>query len=47
MNHEFVNNRRSQLPITMAGIIHGWMWNGSSLSKYAYTVSPLAKRLLP
>jgi hypothetical protein len=43
MNHEFVNNRRSQLPIAMAGIVHTVFWVGISLFKSAYTVSQLAK----
>jgi hypothetical protein len=43
MNHELVNNRRSQLPIAMAGIVHTEVGAGISLSKSAYTVSQLAK----
>jgi hypothetical protein len=43
MNHEFVNNRRSQLPIAMAGLVHTAVDVRISLSKSAYTVSPLVK----
>ncbi|WP_264373568.1 hypothetical protein [Paenibacillus psychroresistens] len=43
MNHELVNNRISQLPIAMAGIVHVFMGKWSSLSNKAYTVSPFAK----
>lgn len=47
MNREFVNNRVSQLPIAMAGIVHAFACNGRSLSKFAHTVSQLTKRHLP
>ncbi|MBA2942982.1 hypothetical protein HZF08_32470 [Paenibacillus sp. CGMCC 1.16610] len=47
MNREFVNNRVSQLPIAMAGIVHAFACNGRSLSKYAHTASQLTKRHLP
>jgi hypothetical protein len=43
MNHEFVNNRISQLPIAMAGIVHAFIGNRSSLSMNVYTASPFAK----
>ncbi|MBP1966300.1 hypothetical protein [Paenibacillus aceris] len=47
MNREFVNNRVSQLPIAMAGIVHAAAHNGRSLSKYDHMVSQLTKRHLP
>jgi hypothetical protein len=47
MNHEFVNNRISQLPIAMAGIVHAETVYATSLSIYTYTDSQHAKRLLP
>ncbi|WP_202556434.1 hypothetical protein [Paenibacillus silvestris] len=47
MNRELVNNRVSQLPIAMAGIVHAAADNGRSLSKYAHTASQLTKRHLP
>jgi hypothetical protein len=43
MNHELVNNRISQLPIAMAGIVHTFVVKGRSLSMNVYTVSPFAK----
>jgi hypothetical protein len=43
MNHELVNNRISQLPIAMAGIVHAFISNGSSLSMNVYMASPFAK----
>ncbi|WP_187274426.1 hypothetical protein [Paenibacillus sp. N3.4] len=47
MNREFVNNRVSQLPIAMAGIVHAYAKDARSLSIYAYTVTQLTKRRLP
>ncbi|UKS25261.1 hypothetical protein LOZ80_27225 [Paenibacillus sp. HWE-109] len=47
MNREFVNNRVSQLPIAMAGIVHAAFKDGRSLSNYAHTVLQLTKRHLP
>jgi hypothetical protein len=43
MNHELVNNRISQLPIAMAGIVHVFILNRSSLSMNDYMASPFAK----
>ncbi|MFS0859814.1 MULTISPECIES: hypothetical protein [Paenibacillus] len=37
MNHEMLNNRISQLPIAMAGIVHTFLTNGRSLSNFEYT----------
>jgi hypothetical protein len=37
MNHEMVNNRISQLPIAMAGIVHAFSVNGRSLFIFTYT----------
>ncbi|MBR2565359.1 MULTISPECIES: hypothetical protein [Paenibacillus] len=37
MNHEMLNNRISQLPIAMAGIVHTFSNNGRSLSNFEYT----------
>lgn len=47
MNAEKVNDRVSQLPIAMAGIVHTFGPNGISLSKCAHTVTPLTQRRLP
>ncbi|MBW7453465.1 hypothetical protein [Paenibacillus sepulcri] len=47
MNHEMVNNRISQLPIAMAGIVHAFSANGISLSNEDYTFEPFARRRLP
>ncbi|CAG7611099.1 hypothetical protein PAESOLCIP111_01332 [Paenibacillus solanacearum] len=47
MNQELVNSRVSQLPIAMAGIVHGFAKDGRSLSIDNHTHSPLAKRFLP
>ncbi|WP_186786010.1 RAxF-45 family protein [Paenibacillus agilis] len=47
MNHEMVNNRISQLPMAMAGIVHVFSANGISLSKFDYTFEPFARRRLP
>lgn len=47
MNHELVNNRISQLPIAMAGIVHVFLGNGRSLSRNEYTVTQFAKWRLP
>ncbi|WP_238191096.1 hypothetical protein [Paenibacillus sp. L3-i20] len=46
MNHEMVNNRISQLPIAMAGIVHTFFSNGTSLSTNTYTFQPFARRRL-
>jgi len=37
VNHEMLNNRISQLPIAMAGIVHTFSNNGRSLSNFEYT----------
>ncbi|MGG4141823.1 RAxF-45 family protein [Paenibacillus algorifonticola] len=47
MNHEWVNNRISQLPIAMAGIVHAFSANGISLSIFNDTDIPFARRRLP
>lgn len=47
MNREFVNNRVSQLPIAMAGIVHAEVKDARGLSTYAHTVNQLTKRRLP
>lgn len=47
MNHEMANNRISQLPIAMAGIVHTFSANGISLSNYNNTFEPFARRRLP
>ncbi|WP_338555723.1 RAxF-45 family protein [Paenibacillus sp. KS-LC4] len=47
MNHEWVNNRISQLPIAMAGIMHAFSANGISLSIFNHTDIPFARRRLP
>ncbi|WP_261302831.1 hypothetical protein [Paenibacillus andongensis] len=47
MNREFVNNRVSQLPIAMAGIVHAAFKDARSLSIYAHTELQLTKRHLP
>ncbi|MGO4272256.1 hypothetical protein AB4Z22_20850 [Paenibacillus sp. TAF58] len=47
MNREFVNNRVSQLPIAMAGIVHAAVKDARSLSIYAHTELQLTKRHLP
>lgn len=47
MNREVVNNRVSQLPIAMAGIVHAAVKDARSLSIYAHTELQLTKRHLP
>ncbi|WP_167357211.1 hypothetical protein [Paenibacillus pectinilyticus] len=47
MNREFVNNRVSQLPIAMAGIVHAEIKDARGLSIYAHTFVQLTKRRLP
>ena len=47
MNREFVNNRVSQLPIAMAGIVHAAVKDARGLSIDAQTVLQLTKRHLP
>ncbi|WP_170973212.1 RAxF-45 family protein [Paenibacillus polymyxa] len=47
MNHEMLNNRISQLPIAMAGIVHAFSYNGRSLSNFNHTVVNIARRRLP
>lgn len=47
MNHELANNRISQLPMAMAGIVHVLAADGRSLSKFEHTVSPFAINVLP
>ncbi|WP_433939060.1 RAxF-45 family protein [Paenibacillus lautus] len=43
MNIEMVNNRISQLPIAMAGIVHAFLNNGRGLSNFndtsCYTIA--------
>ncbi|WP_217597647.1 hypothetical protein [Cohnella sp. GbtcB17] len=39
MNREFVNNQVSRLPIAMAGIVHGFRQDGSSLPFLNHTIS--------
>ncbi|MBC8079225.1 MAG: hypothetical protein H7X86_02695 [Gorillibacterium sp.] len=46
MNLEFANDRISQLPIAMAGIVHTIKVYGRGLSIFDHTVSPFEKRLL-
>ncbi|MCL6456895.1 MAG: hypothetical protein K6T85_02705 [Gorillibacterium sp.] len=46
MNFEFVNDRISQLPIAMAGIVHTDLVYGRGLSIFTQSVSPFEKRLL-
>ncbi|MCD9022152.1 hypothetical protein [Cohnella silvisoli] len=47
MNRELVNNQVSRLPIAMAGIVHGFVNGGRSLSIYAHRLYPFTRRLLP
>ncbi|MFD0586553.1 RAxF-45 family protein [Paenibacillus sp. GCM10027627] len=47
MNHEWVNNPISRLPMAMAGITHTFFANGISLSIFDYTFQPFARRRLP
>ncbi|WP_182914193.1 hypothetical protein [Paenibacillus sp. 1011MAR3C5] len=47
MNLEMVNNRISQLPVAMSGIVHAVTVDGSSLSNFNYTIIPFARRRLP
>jgi hypothetical protein len=47
MNQELVNNRISQLPIAMAGIVHDFTRYARGLSIYPQSVSQFAKRHLP
>jgi len=47
MNIELVNNRISQLPLALAGIVHESGNNGISLSIEQHTVTQLVKRFLP
>ncbi|CAG7648674.1 hypothetical protein PAECIP111802_04286 [Paenibacillus allorhizosphaerae] len=47
MNRELVNNRVSQLPIAMAGIVHGFAEDARGLSIFNHINSPLTKRFLP
>ncbi|KAF6575789.1 RAxF-45 family protein [Paenibacillus sp. FSL M8-0228] len=47
MNHEMLNNRISQLPIAMAGIVHAFPYNGRSLSNFNHMVVNIARRRLP
>ncbi|MGE6226050.1 RAxF-45 family protein [Paenibacillus chitinolyticus] len=47
MNLEKLNDRISQLPIAMAGIVHAFPVNGRSLSIFTNTVHPIARRRLP
>ncbi len=43
MNFEFVNNRISQLPLALSGIIHVSDVNGIRVPILTHTVSQLAK----
>lgn len=43
MNHELLNNRISQLPLAMAGIVHVFLRNRRNLSNNDNTVSQFAK----
>ncbi|WP_440114218.1 hypothetical protein [Paenibacillus sp. QZ-Y1] len=45
MNHEMLNNRISQLPIAMAGIVHTFLTNGRSLSKFEYTEVNICEKM--
>ncbi|WP_456094104.1 RAxF-45 family protein [Paenibacillus silvisoli] len=47
MNTEMVNNRVSQLPIAMAGIVHAFGRYVRSLSKFADTAPLSMRRRLP
>jgi hypothetical protein len=47
MNREFVNNRVSQLPIAMAGIVHAEVKDARGLSIELHTALQLTKRHLP
>ncbi|MFF2888701.1 hypothetical protein [Paenibacillus sp. NPDC057967] len=47
MNLEMANNRISQLPVAMSGIVHTVSVNGSSLSNFNHTIIPFARRRLP
>gem|GEM_PF-5220211 len=47
MNHAMVNNRISQLGLTLSGIIHTSSANGISLSIFQHTFEPFARRRLP
>ncbi|MBP1988778.1 RAxF-45 family protein [Paenibacillus eucommiae] len=47
MNHQMVNNRISQLPIAMAGIVHAFSANGISMSSFNNTFEPFVRRRLP
>jgi hypothetical protein len=40
MNIEMVNNRISQLPVSMAGIVHAFLYSGRGLSNFNYMVVP-------
>jgi len=37
MNIEMVNNRISQLPMAIAGIVHAFSYNGRGLSIFKHT----------
>lgn len=47
MNIEMVNNRISQLPIAMAGIVHAFLINGRGLSNFNDTSCTIARSHLP
>lgn len=47
MNRDFVNVQVSRLPIAMAGIMHGFVQDGRSLSIFNHMTLQLPKRLLP
>jgi len=45
VNHEMLNNRISQLPIAMAGIVHTFLTNGRSLSNFEYTEVNICEKM--
>ncbi len=47
MNHEMDNNRISQLPLAITGIVHTFSFNGRSLSNFTNTVCTIARSHLP
>jgi len=47
VNLEMANNRISQLPVAMSGIVHAVTVNGISLSNFNYTITTFARRRLP
>lgn len=47
MNIEMVNNCISRLPLSMAGIVHTFSFNGRSLSNFNDTDCTIARSHLP